>query len=82
MYSPFTGFFYWKKNKRIAGGKNGNGYWLIKINGVKYYSHRLAWLYMNGKFPNCEIHHKDDCRSNNKWNNLQDLSKSEHKKPL
>jgi len=80
-YDPETGQFRrvvatgrhgrWKINS-VAGNLNCKlGYIQISIDGVLYYAHRLAWLYMNGKWPEHEIDHKDLDRANNRWVNLR-----------
>jgi hypothetical protein len=58
-YNPETGL--WKRlgksnhNKNRVGTKNApDGYVRININGRKYLSSRLAWLYMTGKWPENE----------------------------
>jgi hypothetical protein len=53
---------YWVPNK---------GYFLIKIDGVRYFAHHLAWFYMTGKWPHPQVDHEDRDRGNNKWNNLR-----------
>ena len=56
-YDPATGFFTWlvsrgsAKKGSIAGTVYAGGYSGIGINGKIYYSHRLAWLYLQGSFP-------------------------------
>lgn len=80
-YDPETGLFTWIKQISncikigdVAGGKNERGYTLIFIRNKKHYAHRLAWLYMEGYFPEHDIDHIDRNPSNNKWNNLRHVS--------
>ena len=53
-----SGIFTWKIAKArsikvgdIAGADDGAGYIQIQIDGTLYKAHRLAWLYVYGKFP-------------------------------
>jgi AP2 domain. len=82
---PETGLFTWiarASNKgpnhvgNMAGGENNWGYIKIKIYGVFYLAHILAWLYMKGEWPKHEIDHKDTDPSNNKWKNLRPATRS------
>ena len=63
-YDPETGVFRWRAAHRgiragaIAGSSNGNGYRRIGVDSQKYFSHRLAWLYVYGHFPVEELDHK------------------------
>lgn len=87
-YDPATGVFTRIKivgpNSRIrigdvAGSLNHDGYWRIKIGGRTgraYGAHRLAWLYMTGKWPEGEIDHEDLDPSNNRWKNLRAANRS------
>lgn len=84
-YDKDSGVFTWAnppgpkiKKGRIAGGKNSDGYINIKFKLRNYKAHRLAWLYMEGYFPEdgIEIDHIDRDRSNNKWSNLRLASKA------
>lgn len=75
-YHPELGHFTWNgyANARaqegsIAGTQN-KGYRYITINGIKFAVHRLAFLYMDGYYPE-EVDHDDRCKWNNAWNNLK-----------
>ena len=48
-----------------------NGYWQIKIDGVKYLAHRLVWLWQHGEFPTCAIDHINGVRDDNRLANLR-----------
>lgn len=81
-YNPETGLFT-NKIDRGRRAKKGNvagifhvstGYWHIKINNKSYKAHRLAFLWMEGYFPENCVDHIDRDRSNNKWNNLREVS--------
>ena len=85
-YEPKTGFFYPTKKRsgvrfgRPAGCKSTYlGYTLIGINGVRYYAHRLAWLYMNGSWPRGQIDHINCKRDDNRWSNIREASVSQNK---
>jgi hypothetical protein len=82
-YSPETGVFVWKvkiscrtKVKEIAGYLNNQGYVSISIDKKLYLAHRLAFLYMEGYFPEQQIDHLDNIRNNNRWDNLRHVSQS------
>jgi hypothetical protein len=77
-YDPDTGVFTWKANlgKARVGAAAGRldkatGYILIGIDRHQYYAHRLAWLSVNGEFPNGMLDHRDTCGSNNAIGNLR-----------
>lgn len=68
-------------NTRFFGNEAGSirdGYIVIIINGKCERAHRLAYLYMEGYWPEDEIDHRDLNRSNNKWNNLRSATKKEN----
>lgn len=79
-YDEATGDFYWQvarrgaSKKRKAGTKTKVGYVQIMIDGKYYLAHRLAWLYMNGKFPKLHIDHMNGNKSDNSIKNLREVS--------
>ena len=80
-YDPITGIFIRLKTTAgnaksgdIAGYLNGNGYRMISIDGKKYTTSRLAWLYVEGYFPENEMDHRNRIRSDNRWKNLRHVS--------
>jgi hypothetical protein len=78
-YYPGSGIFTWRttgsgRKRKIAGCKDSYGYIIIRIDGKNYKAHRLAWLYVHGYFPENQIDHIDKNPSNNKINNLREVS--------
>lgn len=59
----------------IAGSLDGYGYIIIGINKISYKAHRLAWLYVTGKWPKFEIDHIEGINipNFNKFSNLRDI---------
>lgn len=86
-YDPSTGIWRWTVQKgnayppgTVAGGIHKVvGYHYIMIDGQTYFGHRLAWLYMTGKWPELDIDHIDGDVSNNRWTNLRLATKSQNK---
>jgi hypothetical protein len=89
-YDPETGVFTWKVNKgptARAGTEAGsvkhqqrNYYRHIRADGVTYCAHRLAWLYVHGKFPENEIDHDDGNGLHNWIKNLRDVTRRDNQK--
>lgn len=82
-YNQETGIFIWlispskgTKAGAIAGCTGKDGYRYIRINRKGYKAHRLAYLYMTGKFPNKHIDHINRVRDDNRWSNLRDADPS------
>lgn len=56
-----------KQSKSI----NAYGYPMTYIQGKHYLNHRLAWLYVYGEWPECEIDHINREKTDNKLSNLR-----------
>lgn len=85
-YDPATGIFRWivRKSKsakigKIAGSKTTQGYCYIQLDGTRFFAHRLAWLYVHGKWPSDEIDHINHDRFDNRLNNLRSASRAENR---
>ena len=55
----------------VAGCKYSNSYIYIKIDGKKHLSHRLAWLYIYGNFPESFLDHINEIKNDNRICNLR-----------
>lgn len=63
-YDLDTGVWCWmttgrgRRLDRVAGCANAQGYWVIRVDDVLYYAHRLAVLYATGNWPPDEVDHR------------------------
>lgn len=80
-YNQETGVFTWKVKLSpkampgsIAGTLNSQGYISIRLFGIQYKAHRLAFFYMNGFFPHVCIDHINNTRNDNRWANLREAT--------
>lgn len=88
-YDPESGIFTRKKYRShkakvgdVAGWSDTKGYVRIEINHVPYAAHRLAWLYVYGRFPECQIDHIDRNPANNRISNLRTVSNGENQQNI
>jgi len=84
-YDPRTGDFRWKhlpgkgrwRGGKIAGCRTAEGYWHIRVDGGLYLAHRLAWLYVTGKWPRRLIDHRNFHMLDNRFCNLREATDAE-----
>lgn len=83
-YCPKTGVFRWAVGRRgcskgsIAGCLDKcSGYYVIKVDRVKYGAHQLAFIWMQGHSPN-EVDHINRVRNDNRWKNLRAATRSQN----
>lgn len=86
-YDPLSGVFTWKvrmsRNSRhrvgdVAGMDAGRGYIRIGIGYRLFAAHRLAWLYVYGKWPTYQIDHINQVKGDNRIANLREANSFEN----
>jgi len=77
-YDPDTGIFTWIVSRgtrvkvgEVAGYTSPEGYVIIGVRGKQYKAHRLAFLYMEGYFPEHDVDHKKGVLHDNRWNSIR-----------
>lgn len=86
-YNPETGVFTRRINRRkwkagevvgtLTKGYYG-GYISINVDYVIYRAHRLAWVYVTGRWPVNGIDHINGDRADNRWANLREANQSQN----
>ncbi len=84
-YNPDTGVFVWREWRggtafkgSVAGRPDSKGRIQVMVDGASYFAHRLAWLFVNGKFPPEHIDHINRDVSDNRIQNLRLASNIEN----
>lgn len=62
----------------IAGSNHLAGYRKISFQNCDYQEHRLVWLFHKGKWPDKTIDHINGKKSDNRIENLRDVSHQEN----
>ncbi len=82
-YDPETGVFTCLVSRGPAragsiAGHVDNGYRKITLDGKAYYSGRLAWFYVHGKWPLPEVDHQDRDSLNDRISNLREATRGQN----
>lgn len=75
IYNPTTGEM---TNKQTRRKYQKRRYQRLTLNGVKYLAHRVAYKMMTGLEPVGVIDHINNDATDNRWENLQDISPAEN----
>ncbi len=87
-YDPETGIFTrlvktgGRSRLGYAGTKHHAGGLTIRIDNYQYEAHRLAWLYVHGRWPALFLDHVDGNRANNRISNLREATTSQNMQNL
>jgi len=79
-YDPETGRISNRVSRHLApagltsGFVGGDGYRHIKVSGIRYSAHRIAWLMTYGDWPVHEIDHCNGVKDDNRLCNLRDVT--------
>jgi hypothetical protein len=84
VYNSKTGEFAWSRHRDVSrigvpvNRLDGYGYKTLWIDGKWQKQHRLAWLYLYGRWPKDQIDHINGCRSDNRAANLREATLAEN----
>lgn len=85
-YNKDSGIFTWnvdkgkcKKGTKAGSLNKGSGYIFIRIDGISYRAHRLAFIYMKGYAP-AQVDHANHIRHDNRWGNLRESNYTDNNK--
>lgn len=81
-YDPETGIFIRRALQHShvaqAGCLGRSGYRQINLKSKIWYAHQLAWAYVHGCLPNCDIDHINGDKSDNRIANLRLATRSQN----
>lgn len=83
-YNPDTGLLShnWNTVHKLQGDDatymHSQGYLSIAVGNSEYLAHRVIWKMMTGSWPNGQVDHKNHKRTDNRWENLREVSSREN----
>ena len=83
-YNPETGDLSWRVGcRKITAGTTitcvrPDGYRVVGVGYTTYRAHRIIWAMQTGAWPTETIDHKNGVRSDNRWENLREATKSQN----
>lgn len=79
-YDPEVGTFHRRKGNsgRPVGTVCSGGYIRLTLDDCKYRAHRLAWLYVHGRWPAADLDHVNGNRADNRIANLRECTRAEN----
>ena len=75
-YDPNSGEL--SRKGKVCGWLQQNGYIYVSIHGVEYRANRVIWFWMTGQWPTNDVDHENNKRSDNRWVNLRDATRSQN----
>lgn len=63
---------------KIAGSRHADGYLTVSVQGRSILAHRLIWAIVTGRDPGVTIDHRNGNRSDNRWDNLREATRSQN----
>ncbi len=72
-YNALTGQIARTDRKNSGGSLDSRGYLILKIKGIQYKAHRVAWFLHYGQWPTLTIDHIDSNRTNNAISNIREV---------
>lgn len=77
-YDPMTGIV--TTHGIVARARKGNGYIGLNVGNRSYYAHRVAWMFVHGRWPASDIDHINRDKSDNRIANLREATRSENQR--
>lgn len=94
-YNPVTGLLFWKNcvgmpaawltrwaDKEAFTAVTAAGYRQGSVNGLKLYSHRVAWALHYGEWPDGQIDHLNGVKTDNRIENLRAVNNQENNRNM